>query len=50
MFGKKILSPKIQTYNIKGVVEIVLNLTNIKLKDTLGVVKNEQISVLGYGS
>ena len=46
----KILSPKVQTYNIKGTIENVLNLTNIKLNDALKVVKNDKIAVLGYGS
>jgi ketol-acid reductoisomerase len=46
----KTISPLVQTYNIKGVVEVVLNLTTIKLTDALDVVKNEKISVLGYGS
>lgn len=44
------LNPKIQTYNIKGTIENVLNLTTIKLGDAREVVENEKISVLGYGS
>jgi ketol-acid reductoisomerase len=46
----KTLIPKIHTYNIQGTFENVLNLTNLKLHDTLAVVKHDKISVLGYGS
>jgi len=46
----KTLRPKIQTYDIKGTIENVLNLTTLNLNDTQDVLKNEKISVLGYGS
>ena len=44
------LNPKIQSYNIKGTIENVINLTTIKLNDAREVVESEKISVLGYGS
>ena len=40
MNDSKLLSPEVQTYNIKGTIENVLNLRNIKLKDALNVDKN----------
>ena len=43
------LSPIRKKYNINGYIESVLNLNYIKISDCHNVLKNETISVLGYG-